>query len=58
MPSYEYECRLCKAKIELIQSVDKHETPQVCPSCNMEHTLTRINIPSSNGLRDAQESKE
>jgi putative FmdB family regulatory protein len=47
MPSYEYECQLCKAHVELVQSLDKHEAPAICPSCNMEHTMTRVNIPSS-----------
>lgn len=47
MPSYEYECQLCKARVELVQSLDKHDPPAVCPSCNMEHTMTRVNIPSS-----------
>ncbi|MDD3928606.1 MAG: zinc ribbon domain-containing protein [Sphaerochaeta sp.] len=47
MPSYEYECQLCKARVELVQSLDKHEAPAICPSCNMEHTMMRVNIPSS-----------
>ncbi len=56
MPSYEYECQLCKARVELVQSLDKHEAPAVCPSCNMEHTMMRVNIPSSS--IPEQESKE
>lgn len=56
MPSYEYECQHCKARVELVQSLDKHEAPAVCPSCNMEHTMTRVNIPSSS--IPVQESKE
>ena len=56
MPSYEYECQLCKARVELVQSLDKHEAPAVCPSCNMEHTMTRVNIPSSS--IPVQESQE
>ncbi len=47
MPSYEYTCRLCKATVELVQSLDKHQPPKVCPSCNMEHTMVRVNIPTS-----------
>ena len=47
MPSYEYQCQLCKATIELIQSLETHKTPEVCPSCNMEHTMIRVNIPTS-----------
>jgi putative FmdB family regulatory protein len=48
MPSYEYECQLCKARVELVQSLTKHEPPAVCPSCNIEHTMIRVNYPSSN----------
>ncbi len=55
MPSYEYECQLCKARVELVQSLDKHEPPAVCPSCNMEHTMIRVNKPSS--LHGAQEEQ-
>jgi hypothetical protein len=33
--------------VELVQSLDKHEAPAICPSCNMKHTMTRVNIPSS-----------
>ncbi|MBG0767138.1 FmdB family zinc ribbon protein [Sphaerochaeta halotolerans] len=47
MPSYEYECQLCKARVELVQSLDKHEPPAICPSCNMEHTMRRVNKPAS-----------
>ncbi|MBJ2356309.1 FmdB family zinc ribbon protein [Sphaerochaeta sp. S2] len=55
MPSYEYECQLCKARVELVQSLDKHEPPAVCPSCNMEHTMRRVNKPSSfHGEQDGQ----
>ncbi len=42
MPSYEYECQLCHARIELVQSVENHEVPAVCPSCNLEHTMKRV----------------
>ncbi|MCK9548892.1 MAG: zinc ribbon domain-containing protein [Sphaerochaeta sp.] len=58
MPSYEYECQLCKARIELVQSLDKHDVPEVCPSCNMEHTMTRVNIPSSNAAKEQDGQKE
>ncbi len=47
MPSYEYTCRLCKATIELVQSVGKHQVPEVCPSCNMKHTMVRSEYPVS-----------
>ncbi|MDD3057493.1 MAG: zinc ribbon domain-containing protein [Spirochaetia bacterium] len=58
MPSYEYECQLCKARVELVQSLDKHEAPAICPSCNMEHTMMRVNIPSSSIPVEETESTE
>lgn len=59
MPSYEYECQLCKARVELVQSLDKHEAPAVCPSCNIEHTMMRVNIPSSAiPVQEVDEDKE
>lgn len=59
MPSYEYECQLCKARVELVQSLDKHEAPAICPSCNMEHTMMRVNIPSSSiPVQEVDEGKE
>lgn len=58
MPSYEYECQLCKARVELVQSLDKHEAPAICPSCNMEHTMMRVNIPSSSIPVEKTESTE
>jgi putative FmdB family regulatory protein len=57
MPSYEYECQLCKAKVELVQSLDKHDAPDVCPSCNMEHTMIRINIPSSSQPKEKKQEE-
>ena len=55
MPSYEYECQLCKARVELVQSLDKHEPPAVCPACNMEHTMRRVNkLSSFHGEEDGQ----
>jgi len=47
MPSYEYTCRLCKATVELVQSLNKYQIPEVCPSCTMKHTMVRVNIPTS-----------
>jgi predicted nucleic acid-binding Zn ribbon protein len=47
MPSCEYACRLCKATVELVQSLNKHQVPEVGPSCNMKHTMVRVNIPTS-----------
>ncbi|MGE4583391.1 MAG: FmdB family zinc ribbon protein [Sphaerochaeta sp.] len=58
MPSYEYECQLCKARVELVQSLDKHEAPAVCPSCNMEHTMMRVNIPSTSVSESTAEVSE
>ncbi len=58
MPSYEYECQLCKAHVELVQSLEKHEAPAVCPSCNMEHTMIRVNRPSSSAVVQEDQPKE
>jgi len=42
MPSYEYECQNCHAQIELVQSIENHPTPAMCPSCSMQHTMVRV----------------
>ncbi|MCD6326185.1 zinc ribbon domain-containing protein [bacterium] len=35
MPLYEYQCKTCGKKIEIIQDVD-HEAPECCPVCKGE----------------------
>ncbi len=42
MPSYEYECQSCHAHVELVQSIEKHQPPAMCPSCSMQHTMVRV----------------
>lgn len=42
MPSYEYECQNCHAHVELVQSIEKHQAPAMCPSCSMQHTMVRV----------------
>ena len=58
MPSYEYECQLCHARIELVQSLENHEVPAVCPSCNLEHTMKRVYTNDKEPEDSENEQKE
>jgi putative FmdB family regulatory protein len=33
MPMYEYECRECKERFEVLQKIDEDNTGLCCPTC-------------------------
>jgi putative FmdB family regulatory protein len=36
MPIYEYECRNCKEKFEVLQKIDEGNEGLCCPKCNSD----------------------
>ena len=36
MPIYEYECRNCKEKFEVLQKIDESNEGVCCPKCNSD----------------------
>jgi putative FmdB family regulatory protein len=36
MPIYEYECRKCKERFEVLQKIDEDNSGLCCPKCNTE----------------------
>lgn len=41
MPIYEYACSQCQQKQEIIQKVSE-PTPEACPSCQAQGTLSKM----------------
>ena len=36
MPMYEYECRKCKERFEVLQKIDEDNTGLCCPMCRTD----------------------
>jgi len=36
MPIYEYECRKCKERFELLQKINENNSRVRCPRCNAD----------------------
>lgn len=47
MPLYEYECRECKEKFEVIQSIRDDESTVRCPKCNADKPKRLLSLFSS-----------
>ena len=45
MPIYEYHCRQCDARFELLRKMDNH--PDRCPQCNTQCTVC-VQVSRSN----------
>ncbi|HXW60463.1 MAG TPA: zinc ribbon domain-containing protein [Myxococcota bacterium] len=50
MPIYEYSCRKCHGREELLQKLDE-EPPEICSHCGAKNTLTRVVSESSFQLK-------
>lgn len=45
MPTYEYECKDCKKKFTLIQSISEHDkTETVCPKCKSTKVKQNLSV--------------
>ena len=53
MPMYEYECRKCKKKFELLRGLAERDEKCTCPHCNTEAEMKRLSsLFSSGGSND------
>lgn len=58
MPSYEYECLSCHAHVELVQSIENHQPPAMCPSCSIQHTMVRVFNQQGNSVEVESEKTD
>ena len=47
MPLYEYECRECKDRFEVLQSIHDDESTVRCPKCNADKPKRVLSVFSS-----------
>ena len=47
MPLYEYECRECKERFEVLQSIHDDESTVRCPKCNADMPKRVLSVFSS-----------
>lgn len=53
MPIYEYECKQCGEKFELMRRVDANDREIACPKCGTQHPRRHVSLFSSGGGSDA-----
>ena len=46
MPIYEYECKFCSHKFQLLQKINE-EPPRICPNCKKEGGIHKLISPTS-----------
>ena len=39
MPIYEYQCKTCESKFEILQSINADNSELVCPDCGAEKPM-------------------
>ena len=49
MPIYEYKCRKCGEKFELMLSMNADESRVKCPACGADHPQKAISLFSGSG---------
>ena len=47
MPVYEYECRKCNERFEVLQSINEDESNLRCPKCQAERPKKLLSVFSS-----------
>ncbi len=52
MPIYEYKCRQCDYKFELLRSSNADDTDLKCPECNAQGPVKLFSAFSSKGGND------
>ena len=48
MPIYEYKCRKCVEKFELMQSMNDDESGITCPACGADRPQKAVSLFSGN----------
>lgn len=44
MPIYEYKCKECSTKFELMRSFSEADAPSKCPNCGAEQTQRQLSL--------------
>ena len=54
MPIYEYQCRDCRSRFELLRSIREGDSAAPCPTCGSVHTSRQLSViaPTRNGGGD------
>ena len=47
MPIYEYECKECGYKFEVLQRLDQDDSDLICPKCNAKKPVRVFSVFSS-----------
>jgi putative FmdB family regulatory protein len=53
MPLYEYTCRACSARFELLRSADRRLQAPACPACGSALTSLIFSVPAHVGAASA-----
>jgi putative FmdB family regulatory protein len=53
MPLYEYTCRSCSARFELLRRSDERLSAPLCPACGRAETSLRLSAPAFVGAASA-----
>jgi putative FmdB family regulatory protein len=53
MPIYEYSCRACSARFELLRSASARMSAPACPSCGQAVTSLVFSVPAHVGAASA-----
>jgi len=51
MPLYEYECRKCKERFEVLQKIDEDKNNLRCPKCHTENPTRVLSLFSSSSSK-------
>jgi putative FmdB family regulatory protein len=47
MPIYEYECKECSCKFEVLHKVEEENSDLICPKCNAKNPVRVLSVFSS-----------
>lgn len=51
MPIYEYECRICKERFEVLQKINEDNSQLHCPKCQADRPRKVLSIFSSGSVK-------
>ena len=51
MPIYEYECRMCKERFEVLQKMNEDNSPLRCPKCQADKPTRVLSHFSSGSVK-------
>jgi putative FmdB family regulatory protein len=53
MPIYEYECRRCKERFEVLQKMNEDNSHLRCPQCQTDRPLRMLSLFTSGSVRSS-----